>query len=103
MCLLAGLLGELIQELRWDYEDDLASVVGDPAARRVTDALKTGADKATHLASRVKEQASSVAREATSREDASTVTGQIFQSAKDGLSQLDDRLTAIEKKISKRN
>ncbi|MFK7964169.1 MAG: SCP2 domain-containing protein [Burkholderiaceae bacterium] len=101
--LLAGLLGELIQELRWDYEDDLASVVGDPAARRVTDALKTGADKATDLASRVKEQASSVAREATSREDASTVAGQVFQSAKDGLSQLDDRLTAIEKKLRKRN
>jgi len=101
--LLAGLLGELIQELRWDYEDDLASVVGDPAARRVSDTIKTGADKASHIASRVREQASSVAREATSHEDASTVAGQVFRSAKSGLSQLDDRLSAIEKKISNRN
>jgi len=101
--LLAGLLGELIQELRWDYEDDLASVVGDPAARRVSGAIKTGTDRATHLASRVREQASSVAREASSRDDAATVAGQVFRSAKDGLSQLDSRLAAIEKKLSNRN
>jgi len=89
--------------LRWDYEDDLASVVGDPAARRVSDTMKAGADKASHIASRVREQASSVAREATSRDDASTVAGQVFRSAKSGLSQLDDRLSAIEKKLNKRN
>jgi len=100
--LLAGLLGELIQELRWDYEDDLASVVGDPAARRVSDAIKSGSQKVSHAASRVRDQASSVAREATSRNNASTVAGEVFQSAKQGLSQLDERLAAIEKKLNTR-
>ncbi|MGB7306658.1 MAG: hypothetical protein WBD13_20490 [Burkholderiaceae bacterium] len=33
--LLAGLVGELVQDLRWDYEDDLSRVVGDIPARRV--------------------------------------------------------------------
>lgn len=33
--LLAGLLGEIIQGLQWDYEDDLSRVIGDIPARRV--------------------------------------------------------------------
>lgn len=100
--LLAGLLGELLQELRWDYEDDLARVVGDPAARRVGEALKTGQKTASHLAGRVREQAAAVAREATSRDKASTVAGQAFQSAKSTLGILDDRLAALEKKLNQR-
>ncbi len=32
--LLAGVIGELAQHLRWDFEEDLSQVVGDVAARR---------------------------------------------------------------------
>ncbi len=100
--LLAGLLGEILQELRWDYEDDLARVVGDPAARRVGEAVKAGHQAATHVAGRLREQAGAVAREATGRDDASTVTGQAFQSAKTALNKLDERLSALEKKFNSR-
>ena len=101
--LLAGLLGELIQELRWDYEDDLARVVGDPAARRVGDALRSGSETAGQWFGRVREQASSVAREATSGDGAATVARKAFQSAKTSLEQLDSRLSEIEKKIKSKN
>ncbi len=37
--LLAGLLGELIKDLQWDYEDDLSRVIGDIPARRVGQAV----------------------------------------------------------------
>lgn len=100
--LLAGLLGELLQELRWDYEDDLARVVGDPAARRVGDAVNAGQQAVSHAAGRIRDQAGAVAREATGREDASTVTGQAFQSARSALNKLDERLSALEKKFSSR-
>ncbi len=100
--LLAGLLGELIQELRWDFEDDLARVVGDPAAQRVGDAMRSGSEKAGHLFSRAREQAASVAREATSGEGAGTVARQAFSSAKKSLGQLDQRLADLEKKIKDR-
>lgn len=42
--LLAALLGELIQDLQWDYEDDLSRVIGDIPARRVGQAVSKAGD-----------------------------------------------------------
>ncbi|MFT0532679.1 SCP2 domain-containing protein [Castellaniella hirudinis] len=37
---LAHLVSELARDLRWDVEDDLARVVGDPLAARLTDGVR---------------------------------------------------------------
>lgn len=100
--LLAGLIGELIQELRWDYEDDLARVVGDPAARRVGEALKTGQDTAGQVVQRVRAQAESVAREATSGDGAATVANKALNATKSSLSSLEARLGSLERKFRSR-
>lgn len=56
--LLAGLLGELAQHLRWDPEEDLSKVVGDAAAHRVGTTAQQAGQTLRDSGTRLQDQAS---------------------------------------------
>lgn len=56
--LLAGLLGELAQHLRWDPEEDLSKVVGDVAAHRVSSTAQQASQTLRDSGARLQDQAS---------------------------------------------
>ncbi len=100
--LLAGLLGELVTELAWDYEDDLSRVVGDQAAARVGEALRGGERRLREFADRTRDQARNVFDEAMSRDNAAAVGRSAFQSLRSRIGQLSERVADLEQRVRPR-
>jgi ubiquinone biosynthesis protein UbiJ len=120
--LLAGLLGELIQSLEWDYEDDLSRVIGDIPARRVGDlASRVGAAgqqvgravgrRAAQAMTGISAQragggeASGDGAAGTQRpggEDAPLVSRSVFDSLNDELQALNSRVDRLEQRLRKK-
>ncbi|MEZ5738459.1 MAG: hypothetical protein R3E68_02640 [Burkholderiaceae bacterium] len=95
--LLAGLLGELILDLRWDAEDDLSRWIGDVPARRVAKAV-AGADTALRDAgARIGRQAARVAAQATADGSLPLAGREAFERLQADISDLGRRLDAIER------
>ena len=55
--MLAATLGELAQQLRWDYEEDVSRVAGDVVARRVGRAVESARAGAADLGQRAESSA----------------------------------------------
>lgn len=98
--LLAGLLGEIIDELAWDYEDDLSRVVGDRNAQRVSDALRSGQQTARDLGARAREQVRGVSEEAGVRGKLAAVTRPVHSALREQVDALGNRVADIEKRLS---
>lgn len=85
--LLAALLGELIQDLQWDYEDDLSRVIGDIPARRVGQAVSKASDLG-------KQAAKGATRAVTGdNESGSSLLD------RENFDQFKDRLSALRKRV----
>lgn len=56
--LLAGVMAELAQNLRWDFEEDLSRVVGDVGARRFAGGVRSVGDQLKEGRQRIERQAS---------------------------------------------
>lgn len=119
--LLAGLLGELIQSLEWDYEDDLSRVIGDIPARRVGElASRVGAagQNVGRAVGRRAAQAMSGARAGrpadeqqtagpsqppdSQAEDAPLLGRSVFDALNDELQALNERVERLEHKLPRK-
>lgn len=97
--LLAGLIAELIQDLNWDYEDDLANVIGEIPARRIGRAVAAGRASLGAIVRQFGQQVSAAGGQAAARPE-SPVTGRPdFDGVRDQLKDLNDRLDALEREF----
>ncbi len=53
--ILAAAIGDVLRRLQWDFEEDLSRVVGDVAAHRIGEGVRTAAQEARELGGRAHE------------------------------------------------
>lgn len=90
---LAQLVSDLARDLRWDPEDDLARVVGDVAAVRITDGLRSAGAGARQLAGRARDNVA----EYLSEESGLALRRVDFEAWRHGVQALTARLDALER------
>lgn len=90
---LAQLVSDLARDLRWDPEDDLARVVGDVAAVRMTAGLRAAGAGARQLAGRARDNVA----EYLSEESGLALRRADFEAWRQGVQALIARLDALER------
>ena len=94
---LAQVVGELARHLRWDFEDELASKIGDVPAARLTQAARAVMAGARSMSQRL---GANVA-EYLSEERKVLVGKPLFEEHRENLAQTIDILDALEARIKR--
>lgn len=94
--LLAGVLGQLAQNLRWDVEEDLSQVVGDVAAHRAVNAAQSMRARARAS----QERFASNAVQYLTVEQPQLVDTLSFRQFRDQLAELELRIGALARRIA---
>lgn len=93
--LLAGLVAEILGDLRWDPEDDLAAVVGDVPARRLFGSLQAAREAVTDTGARAAGQFEEAVSRAIDRAGPLAPRSG-FEDLQALLQELDARIRALE-------
>lgn len=96
---LVATVGEVLQYLRWDIEQDLSQFVGDIAAHRILRTAKQLGKQSVHRANRFTKNMTEYLTEETPM----LVTQQQFVICRTELHQLRDQIARLEKRIQKLN
>ena len=94
---LAAAVGQIVPHLRWDFEDDLSRLVGDTAARRVTDLLGRVRDGLRDL--RLRSESAAVGY--LVHENAQLVSAPMAEAHRAAVRALRDDLERLEKRIER--
>lgn len=94
---LVAVVGDVLQHLRWDAEQDLSRLVGDIPARRLTQAAKTFAAHSEEAAQRLRENFA----EYFTEENPMLVTRPQLEAHRTDLHALRDQIARLEKRMQK--
>jgi ubiquinone biosynthesis protein UbiJ len=94
--MVAAAVGEIAQHLRWDAEEDLSRVVGDPVAHRIGETARTGLRQARDARERVE----SGIRRFLVDEDRQLVGREALTTLSDAIRSLEEAVGRLEARVA---